>query len=48
MLKARGGGAYGKTVVFGITDIVRDGSKATLQAIVRGKVDGCSLINSNG
>lgn len=45
----------GKTPVFGIyerggcvyTEIVPDGSKATLQAIIRGKVDTESLINSD-
>ena len=43
----RGRGAYGKTVVFGIferqghvyTEIVPDGSKPTLQGIIRGRVD---------
>ncbi len=52
----RGRGAYGKTPVFGIcerngqvyTEIVPDCSKATLQAIIRGKVDVQSVINSDG
>ena len=43
----RGRGAYGKTIVFGIlerngkvyTEIVPDCSRATLQAIIRGKVE---------
>lgn len=43
----RGRGAYGKTIVFGVfkrngkvyTEIVPDCSKATLQAIIRGKVE---------
>jgi transposase len=52
----RGRGAYGKTTVFGIverhgqvyTEIVPDSSKATLQAMIRGKVDVSTLINSDG
>jgi len=52
----RGRGAYGKTTVFGIyerdgmvyTEIVPDFSKATLQAIIRGKVGMESIINSDG
>lgn len=52
----RGRGAYGKTTVFGIherngmvyTEIVPDCSKATLQGIIRGKVDVSSVINSDG
>ena len=52
----RGRGAYGKTIVFGLferdgkgyTEIVPDCSKATLQAIIRGKVDPSSVINSDG
>jgi transposase-like protein len=52
----RGRGAFGKTVVFGIherggkvyTEIVDDASKATLQGIIRGKVDVKSVINSDG
>ena len=52
----RGRGAYGKTTVFGIherqgqvyTEIVSDCSKATLQAIIRGKVAVESVINSDG
>ena len=51
-----GRGAYGKTPVFGLlkrngkvyTQIVPDCSKATLQAIIRGKVDIGSVINSDG
>ena len=52
----RGRGAYGKTTVFGIferdgqvyTEIVPDCSKATLQGIIRGRVDPASVINSDG
>ena len=52
----RGRGAMGKTPVFGIyerggcvyTEIIPDCSKATLQAIIRGKVDPQSIINSDG
>jgi len=52
----RGRGAYGKTTVFGVyerqgqvyTEIVPDCSKATLQGIIRGKVDPESVINSDG
>ncbi len=52
----RGRGAYGKTIVFGLlkrankvyTEIVPDVSKATLQAIIRGKVDIGSVIHSDG
>ena len=52
----RGRGAYGKTTVFGIyerqglvyTEVVPNCSKATLQGIIRGKVDIRSLINSDG
>jgi transposase len=52
----RGRGAYGKTPVFGIlqrggrvyTEIVPDCAKATLQAIIRGKVDPKSVIHSDG
>ena len=52
----RGRGAYGKTTVFGVyerqgqvyTEIVPDCSKATLQGIIRGKVDPASVINSDG
>ena len=50
----RGRGACGKTVVFGVferdgkvyTEIVPDGSKATLQGIIRGRVDPDSVINT--
>jgi transposase-like protein len=52
----RGRGAYGKTIVFGLfkrggnvyTQIVPDCSKATLQAVIRGKVSLESVINSDG
>jgi transposase-like protein len=52
----RGRGAYGKTIVFGIfqrnghvyTEIVPDCSKATLQAVIRGKVEIESIIYSDG
>jgi len=52
----RGRGAYGKTTVFGIferdgklyTQIVSNCSKATLQGIIRGKVDPDTVINSDG
>ena len=52
----RGRGAYGKTTVFGIyeragrvyTEIVPDCSRATLQGIIRGRVDPSSIINSDG
>ena len=52
----RGRGAYGKTMVFGLyerdgmvyTEIVPSGSKATLQAIIRGRVAVESVINSDG
>jgi transposase-like protein len=52
----RGRGAYGKTPVFGIfqrkgkvyTEVVPDCAKATLQAIIRGRVDLDSIIHSDG
>ena len=52
----RGRGAYGKTIVFGVfkrngyvyTEVVPDCSKATLQAIIRGRVDIESVIHSDG
>ena len=52
----RGRGAYGKTIVFGIfkrngkvyTEIVPDCSRATLQAIIRGRVQLESVIYSDG
>lgn len=52
----RGRGAGGKTIVFGLlkrgdcvyTEIVPDASKATLQAIIRGKVDPNSVIHTDG
>ena len=52
----RGRGAYGKTTVFGIferdgqvyTEIVPNSSKATLQGIIRGRVDVSTVINSDG
>ncbi len=51
----RGRGAYGKAIVFGIykrngkvyTEIVENCSRATLQAIIRGKVDVDSIIHSD-
>ena len=51
----RGRGAYGKTIVFGIlerngkvyTEIVPDCSRATLQAIIRGRVEVESVIHSD-
>ena len=51
-----GRGAYGKTIVFGIferqgrvyTEIVPDGSKPTLQGIIRGRVDPRTVSNSDG
>jgi transposase-like protein len=52
----RGRGAYRKTPVFGIlkrggkvyTEIVPDCAKATLQGIIRGRVDPDSIIHSDG
>lgn len=52
----RGRGADGKTIVFGLlkrddcvyTEIVPDASKATLQGIIRGKVDPNSIIHTDG
>ena len=52
----RGRGAQGKTIVFGLykrkgkvyTEIVSDVSKATLQAIIRGRVELDSVIHSDG
>ena len=52
----RGRGADGKTIVFGLlkradcvyTEIVPDASKATLQAIIRGKADPNSIIYTDG
>jgi transposase-like protein len=52
----RGRGAYGKTIVFGIfqrdgkvyTEIVPNCRKATLQAMIRGKVSPKSIIHSDG
>jgi len=52
----RGRGARGKTAVFGVlkrgnnvyTQIVPDCSKASLQAVIRRKVDVASVINSDG
>ncbi|WP_168796450.1 IS1595 family transposase [Flagellimonas onchidii] len=51
----RGRGAYGKTIVFGLykrngkvyTEIVPNCSRATLQAIIKGKVDLDSIIHSD-
>ena len=52
----RGRGASGKTIVFGLlkrdgniyTEIVPDASKASLQAIIRGKADINSVIHTDG
>jgi transposase-like protein len=52
----RGRGAKGKTIVFGLfkrygrvyTEIVPDCSRATLQAIIRGRVSPESIIHSDG
>lgn len=52
----RGRGALGKTIVFGLlkregkvyTEIVPDVKKATLQAIIRGRMDIDSVIHSDG
>jgi len=52
----RGRGAYGKTIVFGLlkregkvyTEIVPDVKAATLQALIRGRVDVDSVIHSDG
>ena len=52
----RGRGAYGKTIVFGLlkregkvyTEIIPDVKAATLQALIRGRVDIDSVIHSDG
>jgi len=52
----RGRGASGKTIVFGLlkrdgcvyTEIIPNASKATLQAIIRGKADINSVIHTDG
>jgi transposase len=52
----RGRGAGGKTIVFGLlkrgdrvfTQVVSDAKKATLQAIIRGKVDPNSIMHTDG
>ena len=52
----RGRGTYGKTIVFGLlkrqgkvyTEIVPDCSRATLQAIIRGRVEPSTVIHSDG
>ncbi len=52
----RGRGAFGKTIVFGIfqrnghvyTEIVPNCSKATLQAVIRGRVELKSIVYSDG
>ena len=52
----RGRGAYGKLPVFGLlkrrgkvyTEVIDDCSKATIQAIIRGKVELDSVIHSDG
>ena len=51
----RGRGAYGKTIVFGIfrrngkvyTEIVPDCSKATLQGVIRGRVNLDTIVHSD-
>ncbi len=52
----RGRGAFGKTIVFGIfkrngkvfTEIIPDCRRATLQAVIRGRIDLESIIHSDG
>ena len=52
----RGRGASGKTIVFGLlkrgesvyTEIVPDASRATLQAIIRGKADPGAIVHTDG
>lgn len=52
----RGRGAYGKTIVFGLlkrygrvyTEIVSDCTKATLQAVIRGRIAPETVIHSDG
>ena len=52
----RGRGASGKTIVFGLlkrddkvyTEVVPDGTKATLQAMIRGRVSVVAVIHSDG
>lgn len=52
----RGRGAYGKTIVFGLlkrdgrvyTEIVPDCTKATLQAVIRGRIAPETVIHSDG
>ena len=52
----RGRGAFGKTIVFGIfkrngkvfTEIIPDCRRATLQAVIRGRIDPESIIHSDG
>jgi len=52
----RGRGASGKTIVFGIfkreggvyTEIVPDCSRATLQGVIRGRIDPESVVHSDG
>jgi len=52
----RGRGAAGKTIVFGLlkrndkvyTQIIPDAKKATLQAIIRGKIDLESILHTDG
>ncbi len=56
VLGKRGRGAGGKTIVFGLlkrgecvyTEIVPNASRATLQAIIRGKADPSSVIHTDG
>jgi len=52
----RGRGASGKTIVFGLfkrggkvfTEIVPDAKKATLQGIIRGRIDLESVVHTDG
>jgi len=52
----RDSGGFGKTIIFGLlkrddcvyTEIVADATKATLQAIIRGKADISSVIHTDG
>jgi transposase len=52
----RGRGAFGKTIVFGIfkrngkvfTEIIPDCRRATLQGVIRGRIDLASIIHSDG
>ncbi len=52
----RGRGAFGKTIVFGVfkrngkvfTEIVPNCRRATLQAVIRGRIDPSSVVHSDG